>query len=90
MSIVPSRRELHPSFSGSSRLCLSPLFIVDWDGIGAIGASKMNAAVPPTARETNTDDNKNDKMPTLSGDADRMDRAFDFYGIPTRTLTLLR
>jgi hypothetical protein len=48
----------------------------DWDGIGAIGASKMNAAVPPTVREMNTDDNKNDKMPTLSGVVDRMDYAF--------------
>jgi hypothetical protein len=51
----------------------------DWDGIDAIGASKMNADVPPTEREANTDDNKNDKIQTLSGDADRMDHAFDSY-----------
>jgi hypothetical protein len=43
----------------------------DWDGIGAIGASETNAVVPPT-REGSTDE-KNDKLPTLSGDADRMD-----------------
>jgi hypothetical protein len=40
----------------------------DWDGIGAIGASKMNADAPPTAREANTDDNNNDKIQTLSGE----------------------
>jgi hypothetical protein len=43
----------------------------DWDGIGAIGASKTNAAVPPT-RETSTAKEK-DKVPTRSRDADRLE-----------------
>jgi hypothetical protein len=43
----------------------------DWDGIGAIGASKTNDVVPST-REKSTAKEK-DKVPTRSRDADRMD-----------------